>query len=146
MRKTGAKLESFVVGQEDMLDLAEKSWRGRMVNAIIRHAVIGLHDDCKYIDANYLYGWAILQKLPVGGFHWGDVSNFGGKSPADLRTMIMRMDPNSDLGALLEFDIELLEQLHDCCRSSQRLKRKHRPPHTCRACNPMFARASGHRN
>jgi len=76
-----------------MLELAENSPRGGMVNAITRHVVVGAHDDCKYIDANNLYGWVMLQKLPVGGFHWGEARKWENMFS---EVAIMAMDPDSD--------------------------------------------------
>ena len=32
-----------------------------------------------YLDANNLYGWAMLQKLPVGDFKWIEKDNLSKK-------------------------------------------------------------------
>ena len=62
-----------------------------------------------YLDANNLYGWAMIQKLPVGEFKWVDNKHFG--------TIIkyLREDEldDSDLGYILEVDIEYPEEKHD---------------------------------
>ena len=30
----------------------------------------------QYLDANNLYGWAMIQKLPTHGFSWGKAEDF----------------------------------------------------------------------
>ena len=30
----------------------------------------------QYLDANNLYGWAMIQKFPTGGFNWADLNEF----------------------------------------------------------------------
>ena len=45
-----------------------------------------------YLGANDLYGWAMSQKLPVGGFKWvQDLSKFN-------ESFIKKYDKNSDKG------------------------------------------------
>lgn len=54
-----------------------------------------------YLDANNLYGWAMSQFLPVGGFEWVDVdTNFD-------------VPDNSEYGFILEVDLEYPPELHD---------------------------------
>ena len=53
-----------------------------------------------YLDANYLYGWAMSQKLPVSGFKWNDdLSRFN-------EDFIKNYNENSDIGYFLEEDVE----------------------------------------
>jgi hypothetical protein len=33
-----------------------------------------LKSNILYLDANNLYGWAMMQYLPCGGFEWSDIS------------------------------------------------------------------------
>ncbi|CAH1646013.1 unnamed protein product [Spodoptera littoralis] len=54
-----------------------------------------------YFDANNLYGWAMSQSLPVGGFEWVD-------SNTDYN-----VSDNSDFGYVLEVDLEYPDELHD---------------------------------
>ena len=56
------------------------------------------------IDANNLYGWAMLQKLPIGGFQWGDLNQF---TPEKIMEM-----PDSDEGAMIEVDLAYPPHLH----------------------------------
>ena len=51
-----------------------------------------------YLDANNLYGWAMKQPLPVGGFEW-----------------VGEMDvvPDDGYGYVLEVDLEYPKELHD---------------------------------
>ena len=58
-----------------------------------------------YLDANNLYGWAMSQPSPVGGFSW-------------MRTMptekqIMSWQVNRKTGFILEVDLEYPQELHD---------------------------------
>lgn len=54
-----------------------------------------------YLDANNLYGWAMSQSLPVGGFEWID-------SNTDYN-----VSDNSDFGYVLEVDLEYPDELHN---------------------------------
>ena len=64
-----------------------------------------------YLDANNLYGWAMMKPLPVGDFHWmtGDELENWGEFPC-----------------VLEVDLEYPEELHelhnDCPLAPERLK------------------------
>ena len=54
----------------------------------------------EFLDANNLYGWAMLQKLPVNIFNWvEELSKF------DER-FIKNYDKNSNIGYALEVDVE----------------------------------------
>ena len=56
-----------------------------------------------YFDANNLYGWAMIQSLPYGGFKWVNPDEF------DLDSV--RKD--SKKGHILEVDLEYPKELHD---------------------------------
>ena len=68
-----------------MLTMVEKEIRGRMCNAVYRHAKANKYmknynkntelSYLEYLDTNNLYGWAISQKLPVDGFQWIEKDN-----------------------------------------------------------------------
>ena len=56
-----------------------------------------------YLDANNLYGWAMSQYLPTGGFKW-------------LNEEFLLLDDytdDSDKGLILEVDLEYPKELHD---------------------------------
>ena len=86
LKKTEVELE--VLTDIDMLLIVEKGIRGRMCQAIQRHAkannkYMKNYDGniestyLMYLDANNLYGWAMSQKLTVDGFEWvEDLSQF----------------------------------------------------------------------
>ena len=58
----------------------------------------------QYLDANNLYGWAMSQPLPTGGFKWEkDVERFTTKKIANL------VRRNGRKGYLLEVDVEYPE-------------------------------------
>ena len=59
-----------------------------------------------YLDANSLYGWAMTQYLPVGGFKWEKSNKFD-------ETSIMMLDDCDDKGYIFEVDLEYPETLHD---------------------------------
>ncbi|GFT79539.1 uncharacterized protein NPIL_518911 [Nephila pilipes] len=55
-----------------------------------------------YLDANNLYGWAMSQFLPTHGFEWI-------KEPVNF----MEISDESDIGFILEVDLDYPENLHD---------------------------------
>ena len=63
----------------------------------------------QYIDMNNLYGWTMLQKLPVDGFKWRNddkQSNFDEK-------FIKRYYKDSEKRCILEVDVKYPKNLHD---------------------------------
>ena len=59
----------------------------------------------KYWDGNNLYGWALLQKLPVDKFEWiEDTSQFN-------EDFIKNYNQESDEGYFFEIDVEYPEKL-----------------------------------
>ena len=55
-----------------------------------------------YLDANNLYGWAMIQRLPTGDFKWIDPETVNLES----------YNENSDKGIILEVDLEYPKELH----------------------------------
>ena len=59
-----------------------------------------------YLDANNLYGWAMSQYLPTGGFKW--------LSPKQIEKINLgKYTENSKKGMILEVDLEYPTELHD---------------------------------
>ncbi|DAC81552.1 TPA_asm: PolB, partial [Coelastrella green algae MELD virus] len=85
-----------------MLDLSVQATRGGICGAKLRYAEANnkyLHDfdpnKCSvyivYLDANNLYGWAMMQHLPTGGYRW--------LSTAECETFLQQTLPaSSDTG------------------------------------------------
>ena len=78
-KMTGVELE--LIYDIDMHLLTEKGMRGGISYIAKRHnkannECMESHDSSEesvyiiYLDANYLYGWAMIQYLPSGGFKW----------------------------------------------------------------------------
>ena len=59
------------------------------------------------LDANNLYGFSVIKKLPVGSFKW--VKNV---SKIDEK-FIKNYDENSDIESFLKADLEYPKELHD---------------------------------
>ena len=57
----------------------------------------------QYLDANNLYGWAMSQPLPTGGFRWVEVK------PNEIGKLVKRKDK----GCLLVVDVRYPKELHD---------------------------------
>ena len=57
----------------------------------------------QYLDTNNLYGWAMSQPLPAGGFKWVDVN------PNEISELATR----TDKGYLLEVDVSYPKELHN---------------------------------
>ena len=59
----------------------------------------------EYLDANYLYGWAMSQKLPTNSFKWvEDLFQFN-------ESFIKNYDENSDIGYFLQVDFDYPKRL-----------------------------------
>ena len=56
-----------------------------------------------YLDENNLYGWAMQQSLPYGGFEWIDPEEY----------QLEKVSPDSSVGHILEVDLEYPVELHD---------------------------------
>ena len=56
-----------------------------------------------YLDANNLYGWAMSQYLPTGGFKW----------LTEKEVDLSKFDDESEKGLILEVDLEYPEELHN---------------------------------
>ena len=59
-----------------------------------------------YLDANNLYGWAMSQYLPTGGFKWLTEKQINNLNLA-------KYEEDSNKGLILEVDLEYPEDLHD---------------------------------
>ena len=57
----------------------------------------------QYLNANNLYGWAMSQPLPTGGFRWVDVN------PNEISELAIR----TDKGYILEVDVSYPAELHN---------------------------------
>ena len=59
-----------------------------------------------YLDANNLYGWAMTQYLPYGGFKW-----LSKKEIDEFNLNLVK--ENSSVGYILEVDLEYPSELYD---------------------------------
>jgi hypothetical protein len=93
-----------------MIDMFQAGIRGGVSTIMHRYAKANnkyMGDDydpsqdtsfIKYLDANNLYGWAMSQLMPTGGFKWMDDD--------ELKNW-------RDIPCVLEVDLEYPEELHD---------------------------------
>ena len=113
LKSTGVELE--LLTDYDMHLFVEKGLRGGISMASKRYAkannpIVEGHDPDKpttyimYLDANNLYGWAMSQALPTGGFEWTD--------PPSTQELIDHPS-DAEKGYILEVNLEYPEELHD---------------------------------
>ena len=75
LKKT--KIKSDLLTDIDMLLMAEKGIRGAIHAITLFSDVLEILEYLKYWKVNNLYGWVMLQKLPVKDFKWvEDISEF----------------------------------------------------------------------
>ncbi|CAB4024804.1 Gastrula zinc finger, partial [Paramuricea clavata] len=109
LKMTGVKLE--LMSDVDMFQFIERGMRGGVSYIAHRHSEannkhMSDYDEEKsnkhiiYLDANNLYGWAMSQNLPTGGFRWITLRNKE------------RLDHEKG-GLILEVDLEYPKELHD---------------------------------
>ena len=118
LKKTGVRLELLL--DPDMLLMFERGIRGGITQSVHRWAAannpyMGSEYDpshptnyLQYLDSNNIYGWAMSQPLPTGGFHWVEYDE--GK---DLKSIINKVAKREDRGYLPEVDVAYPRKLHD---------------------------------
>ena len=118
LKKSGVKLKLLL--DPDMLLMFERGIRGGITQSVHRWAAannpyMGSEYDkskptkyLQYLDTNNLYGWAMSQPLPTGGFRWFKIRK--GRSPI---TIVEELAMRKDRGYLLEVDVRYPKELHD---------------------------------
>ena len=113
LKHTGIKLE--LVTNPDMLQIFERGIRGGITQAVRKYALA--NNKCmgdkfnsnydttyvQYLDSNNLYGWAMSQPLPTGGFNGVDVN------PNEISELATR----TDKGYILEVNVSYPKDLHN---------------------------------
>ena len=121
LKYTSVRLE--LLTDVDMLLFVERGIRGglsqcshRYVRANNKHLPAGMYDESKsstylmYFDVNNLYGWAMSQAMPKGGFRWLDDATV---AALDVSSLPDGEDSEESEGYLLEVDIEYPKEIHD---------------------------------
>ena len=104
--------------------MVEKGIRGGICHSIQRYAkannkyVQNYNNNeessyIQYLDANILYGWAMLKKLPTSRFEWIDTSETSNKINEINEDFIKNYDENNDKGYILEVDVKYPKRLHE---------------------------------
>ena len=119
LKETGQQLE--LLNDYDMLMLFERGIRGGMTHIAKRYSEANNkymkdYDPDKpskfiqYLDANNLYGWAMSQSLPVGGFKW--MTNLTKEKVLDiLEKSNSSMNNMGKTGYIFEVDLEYPKEL-----------------------------------
>ena len=138
LKKTKVKLD--LLTDIDMLLMVEKGIRGGICHSIYRYAKANNkymkdYDKNKessylqYWDVNNLYGWAMLQKLPVNNFEWiKDTSQFN-------EDFIKNYNEESDEGYFLEVDVQYLKNLNELYNDLPFFARKNENWKSRKACS-----------
>ena len=125
LKKTGIRLELLL--DPDMLLMFERGIRGGITQSVHRWAAannpyMDEYDSSKptkylqYLDANNLYGWAMSQPLPTGGFRWvkcNELLRSSGEAHGNPNRLVEKFAAKRDLGYLLEVDVSYPKDLHD---------------------------------
>ena len=110
LKKTEIKLE--LLFYPGMLLMFERGIRGGIMQSVHRWAAVNnlymgseYHKNkptkyLQYLDANNLYGWAVSQPLPTGGFHWVEP-----RKDWKPKTIVEELVAKKDRGYLLEVDV-----------------------------------------
>ena len=113
------KVELDLITDQDMYLMFEKGIRGGISTITHRHAVANnpylpneKYDPTKeksyiiYLDANNLYGWGMVQKMPTGNLKWEDLAIWSLEH-------ILCINIEGDKGFCLEVDLEYPNELHN---------------------------------
>ena len=112
--KEEAKETISLVTDPDMYMMFERGIRGGVSQITHRYAkannpYLEDYDPSKpnsyimYLDANNLYGWAMMQNLQVSGFEWVDIG----------LDEVLDGEWSGDKGLFVEVDIEYPREMHD---------------------------------
>ena len=113
LKKTRIRLELLL--DPNMLSMFKRGIRGGITRSVNRWAKANnpymgsdFNPDLptkylQYLDANNLYGWALSQPLPTGGFKWADIK------PGKIR----KLAKHKSKGYLLEVNVRYPKELHD---------------------------------
>ena len=115
LKMTNIKLE--LMTDIDMFQFIEKGLRGGISYIANRYGkannkYIKSYDEkapskyIMYLDANNLYGWAMNQHLPNGGFRWLTENQMN-------KINLVKYKKHSKKGLILEVDLKYPEELHD---------------------------------
>ena len=115
LKMTDIKLE--LITDIDMFQFIEKGMRGGISYIANRYGkannkYMKEYDEkapskyIMYLDANNLYGWAMSQYLPTGGFRWMPEKQINNLDLAKYKE-------NSKKGLILEVDLEYPKELHN---------------------------------
>ena len=115
LKMTNIKLE--LMTDVDMFQFIEKGLRGGISYIANRYGeannkYMKTYDKkapskyIMYLDANNLYGWAMRQYLPTGGFKWLSQKRID-------KINLAKYEVDSKKGLILEVDLEYPEKLHD---------------------------------
>ena len=110
-----SKIELELITDPDMYLMVENGIRGGISTIMKRYAKANNpyandfdpekgNTYIQYLDANNLYGWAMSQPLPVGGFEW---------LPACQLPHWDFICEDDGIGCILEVDLEYPKNLHD---------------------------------
>ncbi len=111
------KINLDLISDIDMIHFLKKGIRGGISQCTSRHSIANnkymhKYDPKKilkyllYLDANNLYGWAMSQRLPYGGFKWLNTEEIS-------KIEINNVELDSHKGYILEVDLEYPSKLHD---------------------------------
>ena len=115
LKMTNIKLE--LMTDIDMFQFIEKGMRGGISYIANRYGkannkYMSEYDEKEpskyimYLDANNLYGWAMSQYLPTGGFKWLTEKQIN-------KLNLAQYNEDSNKGLLIEVDLEYPKELHD---------------------------------
>ena len=115
LKMTDIKLE--LMTDIDMFQFIEKGMRGGISYIANRYGkasnkYMNTYDDeepskyIMYLDANNLYGWAMSQYIPTGGFRWLTDKQID-------KTNLANYKKDSKKGLILEVDLEYPKKLHN---------------------------------
>ena len=115
LKMTNIKLE--LMTDIDMFQFIEKGMRGGISYIANRYGkannkYMKEYDEkapskyIMYLDANNLYGWAMSQYLPTGGFKWMTEKQIN-------KINLAQYNEDSNKGLILEVDLEYPKELHD---------------------------------